>query len=172
MSEPGAVAVAVRVQYAVLRRGLPAPASFRRWAGAALAGRRAVAEVGVRVVDREEGAALNHRYRGKDGPTNVLSFPFDPPPGVDLPWLGELVLCAPVVEEEARSQGKAPRSHWAHLVVHGILHLVGYDHGSEAEAAVMERVEVEVLRGLGIDDPYGDRDNERDNERDNDRDNV
>lgn len=159
MSEPGAV----RVQYGVSRRGLPAPASFRRWVGAALAGRRAVAEVGMRVVDREEGAALNHRYRGKDGPTNVLSFPFDSPPGVDLPWLGELVLCAPVVEEEARVQGKAPRDHWAHLVVHGILHLVGYDHGSEAEAVAMERLEVEVLQGLGIDDPYGDRDNDRDN---------
>ena len=151
-------AVQVHVQYAVPRRGLPAPASVRRWVVAALVGRRAEAQVSVRVVGEAEGADLNHRYRGKQGPTNVLSFAFEAPPGVDLPWLGDLVVCAPVVEREARAQGKAPRDHWAHLVVHGILHLIGYDHGTEAEAAAMERVEVEVLRGMGIDDPYADRD--------------
>jgi probable rRNA maturation factor len=152
------VAVEVHVQYAVPRRDVPAPASFRRWASAALAGRRAEAQLSVRVVGETEGAELNLRYRGKPGPTNVLSFPFDAAPGVDLPWLGDLVVCAPVVAREALAQGKAARDHWAHLVVHGILHLVGYDHGTEAEAAAMERVEVEVLGGLGIDDPYADRD--------------
>jgi probable rRNA maturation factor len=146
------------VQYGVPRKGLPGPASFRRWAEAALAGRRKEAEVAVRVVDRAEGAALNQRYRGKAGPTNVLSFPFEAPHGVDLPWLGDLVLCAPLVAEEALAQGKLPAAHWAHLVVHGILHLLGYDHQTEGEAAEMERIEVEVLRGLGFDDPYGDMD--------------
>jgi probable rRNA maturation factor len=151
-------AVEVHVQYAVPRRGLPGPVSVRRWAAAALGGRRTEAQLSVRIVGEAEGAELNHRYRGKPGPTNVLSFPFDAAPGVDLPWLGDLVLCAPVVEREALTQGKAARHHWAHLVVHGILHLVGYDHGTEAEAAAMERVEVEVLGRLGIDDPYADRD--------------
>ena len=150
--------VVLHVQYAVPRKGLPAAASFRRWAGAALAGRRAQAELVVRIVGRDEGAALNQRYRGKTGPTNVLSFPFEPPAGVELPWLGDLVVCAPVVAEEARAQGKAEAAHWAHLVVHGILHLLGHDHRTEAEARAMEQTEVEVLRRLGIDDPYGDRD--------------
>ncbi len=150
--------VEVHIQYAVPRRGLPAPASFRRWAVAALAGRRAEAQFSVRVVGEAEGAELNRRYRGKQGATNVLSFPFEVPSGVDLPWLGDLVICAPVVAREALAQGKPAGAHWAHLVVHGILHLIGYDHGTEAEAAAMERVEVEVLRGLGIDDPYSDRD--------------
>ena len=150
--------VDLHVQYAVPRKGLPGPASFRRWAEAALAGRRPGTEVTVRLVDGAEGAALNQRYRGKAGPTNVLSFPFEAPPGVDLPLLGDLVICVPVVAEEALAQGKPPAAHWAHLVVHGILHLLGYDHRSGSEATEMERIEVEVLRRLGFDDPYGDTD--------------
>ena len=154
MSDPEALEVAVRVQYAVARRGLPAPASFRRWAGAALAGRRAVAEVGVRVVDREEGAALNHRYRGKDGPTNVLSFPFEAPPGLELPLLGDLVICRQVVEAEAVEQGKPLMAHWAHMVVHGSLHLLGYDHIEDEEAEEMEQLERDIMQELGFADPY------------------
>jgi probable rRNA maturation factor len=146
------------VQYGVPRRGVPAPASLRRWAHAALAGRRRAAEVTLRVVGRAEGSELNQRYRGRPGPTNVLSFPFEAPPGVRSACLGDIVLCAPVVAEEAADQGKPPAAHWAHLVVHGILHLLGHDHQNEVEAARMEALEVRALRRLGVGDPYGDRD--------------
>lgn len=110
------------------------------------------------MVGRAEGSDLNHRYRGRPGPTNVLSFPFEAPPGVRSACLGDIVLCAPVVAEEAADQGKPPADHWAHLVVHGILHLLGHDHHNEVEAARMEALEVRVLRRLGVGDPYGDRD--------------
>jgi probable rRNA maturation factor len=137
---------------------VPAPASFRRWAQAALAARREGAEVTVRVVGREESAALNQRYRGKAGPTNVLSFPWEGPAGIEAAYLGDLVICAPVVQSEAGAQAKAPAAHWAHLVVHGILHLLGFDHDQPAAAAEMERVETEVLGRLGVPDPYNDTD--------------
>lgn len=145
------------VQYAVPRRGVPAAASFRRWIAAALAG---VARGGggtVRIVDEAESAALNEAYRGKRGPTNVLSFAFDPPPGRTNDYLGDLVICAPVVMREAQEQGKSPRAHFAHLSVHGILHLAGYDHLNEADAREMESREVAILAILGFADPYGDR---------------
>jgi probable rRNA maturation factor len=144
----------LHVQYGLPRKGVPAPASFRRWGEAAAARCGAAGEVTLRVVDREEGADLNTRYRGKAGATNVLSFPFEAPPGVQGPWLGDVVICAPVVLEEARVQGKLAGAHWAHLLVHGMLHLLGHDHRFAAEAAKMERLEVEVLRSLGFEDPY------------------
>ena len=149
--------VVVHVQYGVPRRGVPAPASFRRWVFAAL-GRRRRAEVTVRVVGRAEGTDLNERYRGKAVPTNVLAFPFEAPAGLRGAWLGDLVICAPLVAEEAAAQGKGLSDHWAHLVIHGILHLLGYDHQGEAEAAEMENLEVTLLRRLGVADPYGDTD--------------
>jgi probable rRNA maturation factor len=114
--------------------------------------------VTLRVVGREEGAGLNLRYRGKSGATNVLAFPLEAPPGLPGGGLGDVVICAPVVAEEAAQQGKAPAAHWAHLVIHGILHLLGHDHQTEAQAARMEAAEVEVLARLGFGDPYGDRD--------------
>jgi probable rRNA maturation factor len=134
----------------------PAPDddAFRRWVGAALAGRRETAELTVRIVDEAEGRALNARWRGRDYATNVLSFPAELPPGVALPLLGDLVVCAPVVAREAAEQGKAEADHWAHLVVHGTLHLLGFDHESESDAVVMEGLERELLAGLGIGDPY------------------
>ncbi|HET7588050.1 MAG TPA: rRNA maturation RNase YbeY [Gammaproteobacteria bacterium] len=132
----------------------PAEADFGRWAAAALAGRREAAEVGIKIVDRDEGAALNRRYRDRDGPTNVLSFPADLPPGVELPLIGDLIICGPVVVAEAAEQGKPVEAHWAHLTVHGVLHLVGFDHQDDAEAAVMEGLETRVLAGLGYPDPY------------------
>jgi probable rRNA maturation factor len=150
--------VTVHVQYGCARQGVPSPASFQRWAEAALAGRREAAELAVRVVGEAEGADLNARYRGEAGPTNVLSFPFEAPPGVRLDHLGDLVICAPVVSAEARAQGKPAPAHWAHLVVHGILHLLGHDHDNPRTAAEMEGLEVQVLARLGIPDPYGDRD--------------
>jgi len=144
------------VSYAVPRTGLPAPASFRRWVEAALRGarRRRPAEVAIRIVDAAEGRALNRDYRGKDYATNVLSFPAELPPGVDLPLIGDLAICAPVVAREATEQGKRPRDHWAHLTIHGTLHLLGYDHIEDAEAEAMEALETRILAGLGIADPY------------------
>ena len=146
----------VAVGYAAPRKGVPASASFRRWIEAALKGakRRKATEVSVRIVDTEEGQALNLQYRGRDYATNVLSFPVELPPGVDIPLIGDLVICAPVVAREAAEQGKKPVDHWAHLTIHGTLHLLGYDHIDEAEAEAMEALETKVLAGLGIADPY------------------
>lgn len=139
---------------------LPSAADCAAWVAAALAGRRTRAEVTVRLVDLAEGAELNRRYRGKEGPTNILSFPFEAPPGLPnaIDLLGDLVLCAPVVAREAAEQGKPPVAHWAHLLVHGTLHLLGHDHEDAAAAAEMERLETVILRGLGFDDPYEEMD--------------
>jgi probable rRNA maturation factor len=129
------------------------------WAGTALGRRAAGSELAVRVVGAAESRRLNARYRGKDRPTNVLSFPSGaaaPAAAVPAP-LGDLVICAQVVRSEARAQRKTLRAHWAHLVVHGALHLIGYDHQREREAARMERREVAVLRRLGFDNPYRSR---------------
>lgn len=114
-------------------------------------------ELTVRVVSEEESQMLNATYRGKDNPTNVLSFPFEAPPGVQLPLLGDLVVCKQIVEKEAAAQKKQIAHHWAHMIVHGTLHLVGYDHINEDEAEQMERLEVQILNSLGIDDPYIDQ---------------
>jgi probable rRNA maturation factor len=148
----------LHVQYASVADDLPLPADLERWAAAVLAGRRPTAELSVRVVDEAEAAALNRRYRGRQGPTNVLSFPYQAAGGVDLPLLGDLVICAPVVAREAREQGKSLAAHWAHMVVHGTLHLLGYDHVREHEAAAMESLETQILQDLGFPDPYGDSD--------------
>ncbi len=146
----------LHVGYAVPRAGMPAPASFRRWAEAALraAKRRKPAELSIRIVDVDEGRALNRNYRGKDYATNVLSFPAELPPGVTAPLIGDLAICAPVVRREAAEQDKTPRDHWAHLTIHGVLHLLGYDHIDDAEAIIMEALETRVLADLGIADPY------------------
>lgn len=134
---------------------VPQVSAFEHWAATALKGRRDDTELTVRVVDEDESAELNLRYREKPGPTNVLSFPFEPPPGMPPTGLiGDLVICAPVVECESREQGKTLDAHWAHLVVHGILHLLGYDHLDHASAAEMEGLEVRILKGLGFPHPY------------------
>lgn len=139
------------------RHGLPSRASFRRWVEAA-AGACGIeqGEVAIRVVDLAEGAELNRQWRGREGATNVLSFPAGDMPEVPglVPHLGDLVLCAPVVRDEARAQRKPVTGHWAHLVVHGTLHLFGHDHAHPAEAECMEALEVRLLGGLGIADPY------------------
>ncbi|AOH35006.1 rRNA maturation RNase YbeY [Luteimonas sp. JM171] len=148
----------VAVGYGMARKGIPAAASFRKWAVAALAGRVREADVAIRIVDSREGRSLNRHYRGKDYATNVLSFPAELPEGLPeefhMPLLGDLVICAPVVAREAREQGKLPAAHYAHLTVHGVLHLLGCDHEDEREAEAMERLEREILAGLGFDDPY------------------
>lgn len=134
--------------------GVPPKADFLRWAGIALAGYPRPAELSIRVVDTAESAALNKRYRHKAGPTNVLSFPAQLPETLALPLLGDVVICAPVVMHEAAAQGKASAAHWAHMVVHGVLHLLGYDHIEQADAEAMEALEREALGRLGYPDPY------------------
>jgi len=156
----GPIRLDVAVNYAVPRSGLPAAVSFRKWVAAALDGRIREADLAIRLVRSKEARALNRHYRGKDYPTNVLSFPAEMaegvklPKGVKMPLLGDLVLCAPVIAKEAREQKKPLAAHYAHLTVHGALHLLGWDHDDERDAEAMEQLEREILAGLGIADPY------------------
>lgn len=142
----------IAVQYALPRRGLPSAARIRRWAADALDG--ALGEVTVRIVGSGEGLELNRHYRGRDYPTNVLSFPVPELPDGSRPIRGDLVLCAPVIAREAREQGKAPEAHWAHMVIHGCLHLCGYDHQNPEQAESMEALERRLLGEIGYPDPY------------------
>jgi len=136
----------------------PGEADFRRWCELALRQRSADSELTIRLVDEEEGRELNHTWRHKDYATNVLSFPADVPDELlDIPLLGDLVICVPVVEREATEQGKALPAHWAHLVIHGCLHLLGYDHIDDDEAEEMESLERQLLAELGHPDPYADQ---------------
>lgn len=132
----------------------PSAQDLQRWVDIALQDRPDGAELTIRIVDKAESQTLNSNYRGKDKPTNVLSFPFEAPPEVDLNLLGDLVICAPVVEEEALEQGKTLLQHWAHMVIHGVLHLLGYDHLDDAQAEQMESLETRLLAELGFPDPY------------------
>ena len=138
----------LRVQLAVRKSAAPGAARFRRWAGAAL---RRPAEITVRIVGKAEARLLNRRYRGRDYATNVLSFSYAPSRGIVQ---GDVVLCAPVIASEARAQGKSLEAHFAHLTVHGLLHLQGYDHARPREAARMEAAEKRLLAKLGYPDPY------------------
>ncbi len=134
--------------------GLPTEQQLNTWVRAALGDQRAEAELTVRIVEEQESADLNTTYRRKTGPTNVLSFPFECPPGVALPLLGDVVICAAVVAREAAEQGKPLEAHWAHMVIHGTLHLLGHDHIDAAEAEAMEALEIALLKHLGYDNPY------------------
>lgn len=143
------------VQVAASGRGLPRKPAIARWARAALRGvRRKRVALGVRLVGRRESARLNAVYRGKRGPTNVLSFSFEAPPGAKSDLLGDLVICADVVRREARALRRPEAAHWAHMVVHGIMHLRGYDHENDKDAARMERREARTLQALGYPNPY------------------
>ena len=134
--------------------GLPTEEQIVQWATAAVQPEGDEVEMTVRIVDEAESHDLNLTYRGKDRPTNVLSFPFECPDEVELPLLGDLVICRQVVEREAAEQGKPLMAHWAHMVVHGSLHLLGYDHIEDDEAEEMESLETQIMQGLGFDDPY------------------
>ena len=134
--------------------GLPTDAEFQQWLNAAVIPFQADAEVTIRLVDEQESHALNLEYRGKDRPTNVLSFPFEAPPGMELELLGDLIICRQVVEKEALEQNKPLTAHWAHMVVHGSLHLLGYDHIEDEEAEEMESLETEIMQNMGFVDPY------------------
>ena len=144
----------LEIQCAVEAPGIPSEADFRTWAEVVLNGRREQVELVVRVVDAAEMARLNRGYRNKSGATNVLSFPFRAPEPVSSDLLGDLVICAPVVRQESLAQGKSERSHWAHMTVHGILHLLGYDHESAEDAEAMETLETDILARLGFPAPY------------------
>jgi probable rRNA maturation factor len=146
-SAPPSRALRLTVQYATRSQTVPAEARFRKWARAAL---QSNAQITVRVVGLKEARELNRTYRGKDYATNVLTFVMSGSP----PYEGDLVLCAPVVAREARAQGKELTAHYAHLTVHGVLHLQGYEHENESEAAEMEKLETRILKRLGYPDPY------------------
>ncbi|WP_159566520.1 rRNA maturation RNase YbeY [Budvicia diplopodorum] len=134
--------------------GLPSEQDFQRWLDGTILSFQADSEVTVRLVDIEESQRLNHTYRGMDKPTNVLSFPFEAPPEIELPLLGDLIICRQVVEREAKEQNKILFAHWAHMVVHGSLHLLGYDHINDDDAEEMESLETEIVQELGYPNPY------------------
>lgn len=135
-------------------QGLPTEQDIQLWLDKTIPQFQENAELTVRIVDTEESHQLNHDYRGKDKPTNVLSFPFEVPPGMELDLLGDLIICRQVVEKEAEEQNKPLLAHWAHMVVHGSLHLLGYDHIEDDEAEEMESLETEIMQAMGFEDPY------------------
>ncbi len=144
----------IEIQAVFESAGQPDSRQIQGWVDAALEGYQHDTEIVVRIVDEQESAELNEQYRHKSGPTNILSFPVDLPEGIELNLLGDLVICAPVLEQEARAQGKLLAHHWAHIVIHGVLHLLGYDHLDEADAELMENKEIAILNTLNIDNPY------------------
>ncbi|KWU00412.1 rRNA maturation RNase YbeY [Vibrio toranzoniae] len=135
-------------------QGLPTEQDIQLWLDKTIPQFQENAELTVRIVDTKESHQLNHEYRGKDKPTNVLSFPFEAPPGIELDLLGDLIICRQVVEKEAEEQNKPLLAHWAHMVVHGSLHLLGYDHIEDDEAEEMESLETEIMQAMGFEDPY------------------
>ena len=144
----------VDIQFASAASGLPTAAAIRKWVAAALLESQRDAELTVRIVDEDEISELNQNYRHKSGPTNVLSFPAELPETAGLNLLGDIVICASIVVAEAGAQGKSADAHWAHMIVHGTLHLQGFDHQNEAQAAKMEDYEVDILARLGYSNPY------------------
>jgi probable rRNA maturation factor len=144
----------IEVQTVFSSPGQPDKAQIQQWVDAALRDYGKDTEIVVRIVDVHESAQLNKQYRHKPGPTNILSFPADIPEGLGLNLLGDLVVCAPVVEREAAEQHKLLAHHWAHIIIHGVLHLLGYDHIKDAEAEAMESKEINILQELSISNPY------------------
>lgn len=148
--------IELELQIASKTKTLPHPAQFREWVSITLWQRLDTAEMTIRIVDEEESAELNKVYRHKIGPTNVLSFPYEPQPGIASRLLGDVIICAPVVESEAEKFNKPLLAHWAHMVVHGTLHLLGYNHEIDSEAVIMENIETDILQKLGFSSPYFD----------------
>lgn len=145
----------VDIQIASAATQMPSSSLFLHWVNTALADTQQTScEVVIRIVDEPEMTELNQTYRHKTGATNILSFPFEAPAGVELNLLGDLVACAPVIEREAQQQGKLLEHHWAHIITHGLLHLLGYDHEQETDAESMETLEINILKKLDIDNPY------------------
>lgn len=148
------MSIVLDLQLASASPNLPTEQDFQLWLEAVLLPYQQEFEVTIRLVDEEESQSLNHEYRGKEKPTNVLSFPFEAPPGITLPLLGDLVICTQVVAKEAEEQNKTLSAHWAHMVVHGTLHLLGFDHIDPIEAEEMEGKEIAILAELGYNNPY------------------
>lgn len=144
----------VSVEYATVCE-CPSSQEIQHWISAVLSSRKPNAILALRIVDADEMRAVNHQYRQKDKPTNVLSFPCQLPSNLKGNQLGDILICAPVVAEEARAQQKSLSLHWAHMVVHGVLHLLGYDHVDPSEADQMEALEIGILQQLGFSNPYG-----------------
>jgi probable rRNA maturation factor len=147
----------ITIQRMVPKDTMPASSLLKMWAREALKKKSEDSELNIRIVDISEMTALNVRYRHKQGPTNVLSFPFEMPPEEhfeELPSLGDIVVCAEIVNQEAIMQGKSTNAHWAHMIVHSALHLLGYDHETDADAAIMEPQEIYILSDLGFKNPY------------------
>ncbi|HSW69204.1 MAG TPA: rRNA maturation RNase YbeY [Gammaproteobacteria bacterium] len=143
------------IQRTVAGKSLPTAAKLKRWVTAALKNKMESAELTIRIVDKAEITELNSTYRKKNKPTNVLSFPFDMPEECDeIHILGDIIICADVVHEEALEQDKTLEAHFAHMVVHGTLHLLGYDHEKDSDAEIMEAEEIKILNNLGINNPY------------------
>ena len=146
----------VDLQLACEFDNLPSAEQFQRWAALVLDELKPNSEITIRISNAEESQSLNHNYRGKDKPTNVLSFEFDAPPGVELPLVGDLIICPEVVYRESLEQQKSFHDHFAHMVIHGCLHLLGFDHINEQDAVEMETIEKQILASLNIADPYRD----------------
>lgn len=149
----------VEIQIVSTSQSLPSREQFNQWVDLAIEPARQGADVVIRIVDKVESAELNQTYREKEGATNVLSFPFEVPDGIPAEALtgdilGDLVICAAIVEQQAKQQEKPRMSHWAHMVIHGCLHLQGYDHVEPEQAVVMENLEIKLLNSIGIDNPY------------------
>lgn len=146
--------ICLDLQIAVNNKALPTADDFQQWVEAVLTPYNKPFELTIRLVTNEESQQLNAQYRGKDKPTNVLSFPFELPEGIELDLLGDLIICVPVVEHEAQTQNKTINAHWAHMVIHGCLHLLGYDHIDDDEADEMEAIETKIITALGFPAPY------------------
>ena len=138
---------------------LPSQDQFQYWVDAVLKDDSQDSELVIRLIDEDEMTQFNQQYRNKKGSTNILSFPFDAPEGIESDLLGDLLICAPVVERETQQQNKILEHHWAHMIVHGVLHLLGYDHIDDKEAEEMEALEIKVLKIIKIDNPYEDKSN-------------
>lgn len=148
------MAIILDIQSASSSEDAPDEQSMKRWVSAAIVSKTGDTELSIRIVDERESQELNQTYRGSSGPTNVLSFPFDAEIPEPLPLIGDVVICAPVVAREAEQQNKELKAHWAHMIVHGVLHLQGYDHQNDTEAVIMETLESEIMQKLGFPQPY------------------
>lgn len=144
----------IDIQRACSLKSIPSDEKFQHWSEATIKGRTTATELNIRIVEEHEITALNSQYRGKKKSTNILSFPFNAVTPEPMPILGDIVICAPLVFREAQEQSKSIESHWAHLVVHGILHLLGYDHDRDNDAKIMETLESEILTKMNYPEPY------------------
>ena len=148
------MAIILDIQSASSTEDAPDEQSMQRWVSAAIVSKTGDTELSIRIVDERESQELNQTFRGSSGPTNVLSFPFDAEIPEPLSLIGDVVICAPVVAREAEQQNKELKAHWAHMIVHGVLHLQGYDHQNDTEAVIMETLETEIMQKLGFPPPY------------------